>query len=39
MSSEILTLERHEVDEVLCRALEDLPCLAGMQSAEERCSY
>jgi DNA-directed RNA polymerase specialized sigma24 family protein len=39
MSSEILTVERREVDEVLCRALKDLPRLAGMQSTPERCSY
>ena len=33
MTSEILNLHRDEVDEALCRALRDLPGLAGIQSA------
>ena len=36
MSSGILNLHRDEVDEALCRALSDLPRLAGVQSALAR---
>jgi hypothetical protein len=36
MSSEILNLNKDEVDEALCRALSDLPGLAGIQSAQAR---
>ncbi|MFZ0589735.1 MAG: hypothetical protein WAM39_04590 [Bryobacteraceae bacterium] len=33
MSSQILSLHKDEVDEALCRALSDLPRLAGIQCA------
>jgi hypothetical protein len=36
MSSGILNLHRDEADEALCRALSDLPRLAGVQSALAR---
>ncbi len=33
VSSEVLKVDRNEVDEALCRALSDLPGLAGIQNA------
>lgn len=36
MSSEILNKDRDELDEALCRALSDLPGLAGIPSAQAR---